>query len=389
MSERAGTSARVAGRRSRRAAVLAVDGGNSKTDVALLDRRGNILGVARGTGSSQQTSGVEGSSASLVATVEEACVRAGIDASARPMADVGVYCMAGVDLPVDERRVVSAISGLALSEQDVVLNDTFAVLRAGTDRGWGVAVVCGAGMNCLGLSPSGRTVRFPALGAISGDWGSGFSLGLAALGAAVRARDGRGRRTVLERTVPAHFALARPSAVTEAIYLGRLPETRLMELPPVVFAASSAGDAVAAGIVDRLAAEVVAMAGAAIRRLGMQRRDVDVVLGGGTFRSDDERLLGHIRSGLRAVAPRARVVNLGAPPVLGAALIGIDHLRADSTEGASADGHGRARRDPVAARVREGLTHETMRAATGARAAQVAGGAEAAEAAKGREAPEE
>jgi N-acetylglucosamine kinase-like BadF-type ATPase len=348
----------------RRAAVLAVDGGNSKTDVALLDSRGRVLGVARGTGSSQQTSGVEGSSASLVATVQRACDVAGIDPSARPVAGVGVYCMAGVDLPVDERRVATAVRFLALSESDVVLNDTFAVLRAGTDRGWGVAVVCGAGMNCLGLSPAGRTVRFPALGAISGDWGSGLSLGMAALGAAVRARDGRGERTILEHTVPAHFDLTRPSAVTDAIYLGRLPETRLMELPPLVFAASRDGDAVAAGIVNRLADEVVAMAGAAIRRLGMRRLDVDVVLGGGMFRSDDERLLSHIREGLRAVAPHARAVNLGAPPVLGAALIGMDRLRGGSNDGAGSndgDGHGRPGRDPVAARVRAGLTHETMR----------------------------
>ncbi len=352
----------VAAARRRPAAVLAVDGGNSKTDVALLDRRGHVLGVARGTGSSQQTSGVEGSSASLAATVERACATGGLDPSARPVAEVGVYCMAGVDLPVDERRVASAVRSLGLSEQDVVLNDTFAVLRAGTDRGWGVAVVCGAGMNCLGLSPAGRAVRFPALGAISGDWGSGFSLGMAALGAAVRARDGRGRRTVLERTVPAHFALTRPSAVTEAIYLGRIPEVRLMELPPLVFAASRDGDAVAESIVDRLADEVVAMAGAAIRRLGMRRLDVEVVLGGGMFRSDDERLLGRVREGLEAVAPRTRVVNLGAPPVLGAALIGMGRLHADSGDGAGRrDGHGPSRRDPVAARVRTALTHETMR----------------------------
>jgi N-acetylglucosamine kinase-like BadF-type ATPase len=341
-------------RHRRLAAVLAVDGGNSKTDVALLDRRGHVLGAARGTGSSQQTSGVEGSSASLVATVARACERAGLDPDALPVAEVGVYCMAGVDLPVDERRVSAAVRSLGLSSHDMVLNDTFAVLRAGTDRGWGVAVVCGAGMNCLGMSPSGRTVRFPALGAISGDWGSGFSLGLAALGAAVRARDGRGPRTVLERVVPEHFGLQRPSAVTEAIYLGRLPEWRLMELPPAVFAASRNGDAVAASIVDRLADEVVAMAGAAIRRLGLAKLDVHVVLGGGMFRSGDERLLARIRAGVERRAPHAAIWPLTAPPVVGAALIGMDHARA-GRDGNRATG-------AVAARVREELTHETMRA---------------------------
>ena len=55
----------------------------------------------------------------------------------------------------------------------MVDNDTFAVLRAGTERGWGVAVVCGAGINCVGVSPDGRHARFPALGTITGDWGGG------------------------------------------------------------------------------------------------------------------------------------------------------------------------------------------------------------------------
>ena len=86
-------------------------------------------------------------------------------------------------------------------------NDTFAVLRAGTERGWGVAVTCGAGINCVGVAPDGRHARFPALGAITGDWGGGYDLGLAAVSAAARSEDGRGPRTSLEHAVPAHFGL--------------------------------------------------------------------------------------------------------------------------------------------------------------------------------------
>ena len=52
-------------------------------------------------------------------------------------------------------------------------NDTFAVLRAGTDRHWGVGVVCGFGTNCSAVAPDGRVTRFPAVGPISGDWGGG------------------------------------------------------------------------------------------------------------------------------------------------------------------------------------------------------------------------
>ena len=108
----------------------------------------------------------------------------------------------------------------------IVGNDTFAVLRAGTARGWGVAVVCGAGINCVGVAPDGRHARFPALGAITGDWGGGYDVGMAAVYAAARSEDGRGPRTSLERAVPAHFGLETPSELAEAIHTGRIAQSR-------------------------------------------------------------------------------------------------------------------------------------------------------------------
>jgi hypothetical protein len=50
------------------------------------------------------------------------------------------------------------------------------LLRAGLDDRRGVAVVCGAGINCAGLLPDGTTARFAAVGHISGDWGGGGNL---------------------------------------------------------------------------------------------------------------------------------------------------------------------------------------------------------------------
>ena len=53
-----------------------------------------------------------------------------------------------------------------------------------------MAVVCGAGINCVGMRPDGRTARFPALGRFSGDWGGGWALAEEALYHAARAADG-------------------------------------------------------------------------------------------------------------------------------------------------------------------------------------------------------
>ena len=115
---------------------------------------------------------------------------------------------------------------------------------AGSRRGRG-SLGSAASVNGAGVAPDGRVARFDGVGDISCDWGGGTSIGLAGQAAAVRARDGRGPRTSLEKLVPAHFGLASPAAVVRALYMGRIGAERLGELSLVVFAAAVSGDAVA------------------------------------------------------------------------------------------------------------------------------------------------
>jgi N-acetylglucosamine kinase-like BadF-type ATPase len=312
----------------RRPAVLAVDGGNSKLDAVLLGRSGRVLGTSRGRGAGFSPDHHDASFARLEATLAGAVRSAGGDPSHRPLADVAVLCLAGADLPIDDRRLMKTLRKHRLADRIVLRNDTFAVLRAGTDRPWGIGVVCGTGLNCSAVSPRGQIARYAAIGEISGDGGGGDWIGVQALRAAIRGRDGRGPHTSLERGLPAHFNLRTPHQLMEGIYLGRINHHRLTELPRVVFAASSAGDAAAQDIVDRLADEIVAMVVAAARRLRMTRSDTDVVLGGGVVQSRHPRLVSHIDEGVRAQMPNARVLVLDKPPVLGAAYLGLDEIGA-------------------------------------------------------------
>jgi N-acetylglucosamine kinase-like BadF-type ATPase len=310
--------------------LLAVDGGNSKTDVALVADDGGLLAAVRGATASHQQVGLERGLVVLADLVDRA------RAAARLVGDrhveLGVYGLAGADTPADTRRLQRALSGLGLAVTDEVINDAFLPIRAGTDRGWGVALICGSGVNAAGIAPDGRTARLAALGDISGDWGGGYDIGMAALGAAVRARDGRGPRTMLETAVPAAFGFRRPVDVTRAIEADRIPSSRLRGLSPVVFAAAAEGDAVARQILDRQADELVAMGSAIIRRLGLRRLDPDVVLAGGIFAATDVAFETRIRDGLGAVAPRATIRRAEGLPVLGAALLALDRiLEAGST----------------------------------------------------------
>ena len=319
----------------RRPAVLAVDGGGSKIDAALLRGDGTVLGTARIRTQDFEENGGPHHMGQILDAITGACRDAGLDATS-PIADLGIYCLAGADLPRDDRKILRWLKAKRLTEENVVRNDTFAVLRAGTERHWGVGVVCGFGMNCSAIAPDGRVTRFPAVGPISGDWGGGADVGGAALWHAMRAEDGRGAASALTRSVPTHFGLRRPRQVFEAVYYGRLDEDRLLELAPIVFREASAGDIVARSIVDRQADEVVAMATTAITRLRMQKLDVDVVLGGGIFHNDDEVFFRRIGEGVHEVAPGARFAVLTDPPVVGAAWLGLDRLGASKASYARA-----------------------------------------------------
>ncbi len=311
-------------------AVLAVDVGNSKTDVAIVARDGAVVAARRGPTVSHQQVGAQGAVEGLARLVDETLVSSGLARDRRPVAELVACTAAGADFPADVRLIERGIRGLGVAPNQIVTNDCDAGLRAGTTRSWGVVVICGSGMNCLGRNPHGREARFMALGEVSGDWGGGGAIGQAGLAAAVRAWDGRGPATVLRQTVPEHFGVATPGSLTAAFHRGRIAWYRVLEIAPLVFAAAT-HDRVAREIVDRQADEVVAWAVAAIRRTSLGRLDPDVVLAGGVFRAEDPAFYARIEAGVRAAAPRARVSRLTTPPVTGAALIGLDRLLGGET----------------------------------------------------------
>lgn len=305
--------------------VLAIDAGNSKTDVALIGADGSVLSTARGGGFQPPVVGIGTAVDVLGAAVEQVLDAAGAGAGA--VAHVSA-CLANADLPVEEEQLTEALYARGWGRTVEVRNDTFAILRAGADEPRGVAVVCGAGINCVGMVPDGRTARFPAIGRISGDWGGGSGLSEEAMWFASRAEDGRGEPTELARTLPAHFGLGSMYALIEALHLGRIAPERRHELSPVLFATAAAGDAVSRGLVDRLAEEVVALSTVALSRLGLIEEEAPVVLGGSVLAARHPQLDDRIAELLAVRAPKAVVRVMTESPVLGAGLLGLDHTGA-------------------------------------------------------------
>ncbi len=350
------------------AAVLAVDGGNSKTDVALIGQDGSVLAAVRGGPSNHQIIGIDRACAVLVELVREAAGQAGLPAAGQVAAHTSA-CLAGADLPVEEADLGRLVQSFGWSPSNSVVNDTFAVLRAGLadDRPhWGIGVVCGAGINCVGVGPDGAVFRFLALGELSGDWGGGGEIGPQALWWAMRAEDGRGPETALRTAVPAHFGLQRVEDVVVGMHLGKIGYEERHRLVPVLFEVAERGDQVARDVLARQAEEICLMAEVAARNLGLAGAGpvraarwstpstagrsgaggtagvaagtgggpVPVVLGGSLMTARHPLLTGAIAERLWVSIPGAEIRIVDIPPVAGAALLGLDQVGAPATAAA-------------------------------------------------------
>lgn len=324
--------------------VLAVDAGNSKTDVSLVAPDGSVTCTGRAGGFQPFRSGVATAVDVIAEAMAEAMASVGMDVGGEtwPCADHVSACLANADFPAEERELAREIERRGWGRTTTVHNDTFALLRAGLPTGAeprGVAVVCGAGINCVGMTADGRTARFPSIGRISGDWGGGGGLAEEALWWAARAEDGRGGATELARALPAYFGLDSMYALIEALHLERVPGGRRHELTPVLFAVAAAGDPVAVSLVHRQAEEIATMATVALSRLDLLAEEVPVVLGGSVLTARHPQLNERVEELLAERAPRARVSVVTAPPVLGAALLGLDALGSPPAAGAKLRAH--------------------------------------------------
>lgn len=309
--------------------ILAIDGGNSKTLAVAGNELGQILGRGRAGCGNHQAFGLAPALEEIRTAACAALAMARVDPGD---VDLGFFALAGADLQDDFDLLLPALRGLDLASRTVLDNDSIAALRAGTDAADAVVVVLGAGTVAAGQNASGKKVRLPALGWISGDWGGGGDLAREVIRAAVRAHDGRGRATTLldgalrAFNVPDADALVRELHVNGKRYLGAADRSTFFGLVPILFDAAEAGDAVARDVIRRQACEVTVTATALLKRLDLLGVPADVVLAGSIFQSRGGLLMETVRRRLQELAPAAHVAPAEVDPVVGALLCGLSEV---------------------------------------------------------------
>ncbi len=316
-------------------AVIAVDGGGSKTDVAVVAHDGRVLARALGPGCSHHFLGV----ADAVAVISDAVESALAHATDVDVTAAHLY-LTGIDMPEESALIASALRPFAWTPAELTVdNDVFALLRAGTDASDACVVVCGTGINGAAVRADGATSRILALGHISGDWGGGSGLIDEVLWHAARAEDGRGPETALRDALLRWTGSPSVHDLAVALHNNTYELRAAWAQVPEIFSIANSGDAVARDIVNRQADEIVVLAAALMRRLGLEESAIPLVLGGGIAASGDALLYARIEQRRAELLPQSSIIVEQLPPVIGAALLALGDSGKDAAVIAAVRGH--------------------------------------------------
>jgi N-acetylglucosamine kinase-like BadF-type ATPase len=302
---------------------LGIDIGATKSHALIADQDGQALGFGRYGPGSYEGVGWDGLRAALRAITDQALDAAGITREQIAGAGFGI---AGYDWPAERAPTIEAIETLGLAAPYALVNDATIGLLAGATRGWGVVVAAGTGNNCRGRDHRGRRGGLTGCGPYFGEFGGGGDIVLKAVQAVAMAWTMRAPAT---RLTEALMELTGASSAADLLQGLALEHYHLWSAAaPTVFRVAAAGDQVALDIVRWVGRELGSLAIGVINQLDLADTDLEVVLAGSIY--DGSPLIADVmRETIHAVAPRARLLRLTAPPVVGGALLGMEQAGLD------------------------------------------------------------
>lgn len=299
--------------------VMGVDGGTTKTIALVADQSGQILGIARGTGSNATGDDIDEPMKVVSDTAIEALNGAGI---ASRSADLGMFTLAGADWQEDLELRHRILGKAGLADEIIVKNDTFGGLRAGTRCPYGVVVAAGTGANTAIITPSGQEWAF----GYYQNYGGALDFSREAIEAVLKTEAGRGAPTILTDLVLKQLNFQTVEDMLKALINKRVELAHQLALCPRVFEASTNGDEIASEIIVQHGLALADYAVAAIRRFNMLQETFDVVLAGSIFKGPGKLLQETITMAIHRFAPHSQIVRSHFEPAVGALLLAYDKL---------------------------------------------------------------
>ncbi len=306
---------------------IGIDGGGTKTITSIADETGRVLSLVKTGPSNFQSFGIESATIELQKGIKTALRQANIQMRELTYGGFGI---SGADRDKDYDIILSILSDIMPDTPKVLVNDTTIALRAGTRDCTGLAIISGTGTNCIGFNKEGKMVRIGGLGPLTGDFGAGSDIALAAFHAAFKYNDGRGKYTILYDMIKKHFHIDDIEDLIELTYFDSMDYHKLNTITPYVFKAAKLKDKIATDILLNCARALSRTALTALKRLFSKDGRITVAFGGSVFIKQRKNIMvDTIKMNIKKKFPHTNFVILNTEPVIGALLLAYDHYYGD------------------------------------------------------------
>ena len=302
---------------------LGIDVGSSKTHALIVDQTGRCVGFGKSSGGNPQRIGYDGLGTVLQEATGRALEKSGVEPVDIAAAGFGV---AGYDFQSDRGGHLQAIATLGLPCPLEVTNDGMNGLFAGATCGIGVNVTAGFSNNCRGRGRNGQEGRIVGNGPTFGEYGGAIEI------------VGRGLQMVshawIKRIPPTQLTKIYMEAVgakDEIDFMEGISNRRYHLFPSLaleVIQAARNGDHTACDVLQWAGEELGWLAVSVARQIKMEHEEVEIIQSGSVFEAG-ELITNPMRDLLLKHCPKAKLIRLDGPPVVGAVILGMEQVNFD------------------------------------------------------------
>ena len=296
--------------------ILGIDGGGTKTEVAVATDTGEIISKAYSGPSNWTTTPRKVAIENIIE---------GIESALRQIPNIKISLIsAGVaGVAKKEWELRDFLFSLNIANDVIVTTDAHIALVGALLDTEGIIVIAGTGS--IGYGRRNNTEkRTGGWGYLLGDEGSAYDVGRRGIIAGLKAYDGRGEETVLLDMIYEYLGVGEMEALIKIIY--EKAKDIISGFARYVVKAGELGDKVALEILKSAAYELSCLAISTAEGLGYQSEDkFNIAYTGGFFKARDIITDSFTRY-IREKFPNVSIFPARAEPIVGAILIGQRYL---------------------------------------------------------------
>ena len=304
--------------------IFSIDGGGTKTHLAVFDTLGHLLFESIGLGCNHQSLGVDTYKHVIKELIDQALNHLNITMDHITYMHLGI---SGADLPEDFDRLNKATKEIIGDVKFTVENDAWLILRSGLTSDYGAVCICGTGANALAIGKDGRKGTLRSLGFTLGTYGGGLDIAREALHYAFRAEELTYKYTKLMDEIPPLLGVNKMEDVVSLLYpKSMIDRKKLGQITGLTFKLAVEGDLVSQEIVKRIGMFLGYQTAGVIKQIGCENAEIPVVIGGRVFEEGSQHFIDEMLHYLKLEVPHAYLVRPKYLPVVGGFLRALDYL---------------------------------------------------------------